>query len=197
MINPPVSSPFIDWCEGLHKITPLHGVYLYALDIGVTLLKNLGHPDFSMYEKWLDDGRMSAMNVLYDKEKGAFVNHKDGHQYSVHSAVWMVLGGVVKDGEAKRILTEAVESENSLKPFTPYMHHYLIEAYIKAGMKDKARELLLEYWGTMADRGADTFQEVFVKDDAEFSPYGDRMINSMCHAWSCTPSYFIRKYFNE
>ena len=28
----------------------------------------------------------------------------------------------------------------------------------------------------------------------EFSPYRDRMVNSMCHAWSCTPSYFIRKY---
>ena len=33
-----------------------------------------------------------------------------------------------------------------------------------------------------------------VADDPDFSPYGDRKINSMCHAWSCTPTYFIRKF---
>jgi hypothetical protein len=27
---------------------------------------------------------------------------------------------------------------------------------------------------------------------AGLSPYGDHHINSYCHAWSCTPSYFIR-----
>ena len=40
---------------------------------------------------------------------------------------------------------------------------------------------------------ADTFYEVFVPDEPDVSPYGDKMMNSMCHAWSCTPSYFIRR----
>jgi hypothetical protein len=26
------------------------------------------------------------------------------------------------------------------------------------------------------------------------SPYGDIHVNSYCHAWSCTPSYFFRTY---
>ncbi len=42
--------------------------------------------------------------------------------------------------------------------------------------------------------GADTFWEAYIPDNLEFSPYKDRMINSLCNAWSCTPSYFIRKY---
>ena len=49
----------------------------------------------------------------------------------------------------------------------------------------------------MAQLGADTFWEVFVPENLDVSPYGDSIINSFCHAWSCTPSYFIRKYLNK
>ena len=56
------------------------------------------------------------------------------------------------------------------------MHHYVAEAMVKLG--------------------ADAFYEVYKPDDLDFSPYGDKKINSMCHAWSCTPAYFMRKYFN-
>ena len=61
-------------------------------------------------------------------------------------------------------------------------------------MFDEAAAYIKNYWGGMVKLGADTFYEVYVPGDPDFSPYGDRMINSMCHAWSCTPSYFIRKY---
>ncbi|MGN0182017.1 MAG: recombinase family protein [Candidatus Ornithomonoglobus sp.] len=37
-------------------------------------------------------------------------------------------------------------------------------------------------------------QQTFEKDNPYSSPYGDVIMNSACHAWSCTPSYFIRKY---
>jgi hypothetical protein len=36
---------------------------------------------------------------------------------------------------------------------------------------------------------------VFVPGHPEITPYGDRLMNSACHAWSCSPSYFLRKYF--
>lgn len=74
------------------------------------------------------------------------------------------------------------------------MHHYALEAMFKLSMTDEAVKYMKKIWGGMLERGADTFFEVFVPDDAEFSPYGDRMMNSMCHAWSCTPSYFIRRF---
>ena len=75
------------------------------------------------------------------------------------------------------------------------MRHYVVEAMIKLGMLDEAKEYIKLIWGGMIDLGADTFYEVYVPGDPEFSPYRDRKINSLCHAWSCTPSYFIRKYF--
>ena len=56
---------------------------------------------------------------------------------------------------------------------------------------------LQEYWGKMADCGADTFQEVFDPDNPYRTPYGDIRLNSACHAWSCAPAYFIRHYRDQ
>ena len=122
---------------------------------------------------------------------------KDNYQYSVHSAVWMVLGGVVTGKEAEEILLGVLNSADSIKPFTPYMHHYVTEAMIKLGLLKEAAVYIKKYWGGMVKIGADTFFEVYVPDDLDFSPYGDKKLNSMCHAWSCTPAYFIRKYFDN
>lgn len=186
---------FIDWCNGLKKITALHGVYLYVLKMLAEVLESLGHSDRALYSERYGKAKKSAENVLYDKDKNAFLNKKDDCQYSVHSAVWMILGGVTEGDEAKALLLDALNSNESLKPFTPYMHHYVVEAMIELGMLDETREYIKKYWGAMVSLGADTFYEVFVPNDSEFSPYGDRMMNSMCHAWSCTPTYFIRNYF--
>jgi alpha-L-rhamnosidase len=50
------------------------------------------------------------------------------------------------------------------------------------------------YWGGMIQDGADTFWELYNPQNKEFSPYGSHLINSYCHAWSCTPTYLKRKY---
>ena len=81
-----------------------------------------------------------------------------------------------------------------MKPFTPYMHHYALLALCKVGLFDKAEAYIKNIWGGMIELGADTFFEAYVPGDPDFSPYDDRKVNSMCHAWSCTPTYFIRKY---
>jgi hypothetical protein len=65
---------------------------------------------------------------------------------------------------------------------------------LKAGLTAEAEQYLRDIWGGMVKMGADTFFEVYAADDPDFSPYGDRKMNSNCHAWSCTATYFIRKY---
>lgn len=185
---------FIDWCEGLEKITSLHGVYLYTLMSLVEVLEKLQHNDKEVYAKRYQDALKSATDILYDKKKQMFLNARDTYQYSVHSAVWMVLGGVLDGESAKKILFDCLHSKDSLKPFTPYMHHYVIEALFKLHLTKEATEYMKNYWGGMVELGADTFYEAYVPNDLEFSPYGDRKVNSMCHAWSCSPAYFIRKY---
>lgn len=188
---------FIDWCEGLEKITSLHGVYLYVLDKLVDVLDVIGHEDKNVYAKRYEDAKKSAEKILYDKEKQGFLNAKDNYQHSVHSAAWMVLGGVLAEKDAQKVLLDSLSSADSVKPFTPYMHHYVVEAMFKLNLLKEAEDYIKKYWNGMVKLGADTFYEVYVPEDLEFSPYNDRKVNSMCHAWSCTPAYFIRKYFDN
>ncbi len=187
---------FIDWAPDIQRITSEQGVLMYALEKMIVLAEKLGKTDVA--ENWKKDlakVREDAMKVLFDGEKRAFVNRYDQFQYSVQSQVWMILGGAVSGEEGRRILTDALASSESLKPVTPYMHHYVVEAMVKLGMMDEALAYIKSYWGGMVEKGADTFWEVYVPEDVNVSPYGDILINSFCHAWSCSPSYFIRKYF--
>ncbi|MBQ6809450.1 MAG: sugar hydrolase [Clostridia bacterium] len=188
-------SKFIDWQDALVKQVSLHGVYLYTLEKMINLAKALGKAeDAENLKKLLTSGREAALKHLFNDEKQAFVSDYDENQYSVHAQVWMVLGGVVDGEAAVKILKNCMESPDSIKPVTPYMHHYVLEAMFKAGMKKEAWDYVLNYWGGMVKLKADTFWEVYVPNDQKISPYGDNIINSMCHAWSCSASYFIRKY---
>lgn len=184
---------FIDWCEGLKKRTALCGVYLYTLEIWCDALEAVGDGELAIYKKLLDDVRGVARKNLYDEQRNAFINEADEQQYSVQATAWMILGGVIEGEVAKDAMLSALASSDSIKPFTPYMHHYVTEALIRAGAVDEAEKYIRSIWGEMLKYG-DTFAEVYAAGDPDFSPYGDRKVNSMCHAWSCTPTYFIRKY---
>ena len=61
-------------------------------------------------------------------------------------------------------------------------------------LNEEAKKLLIDYWGGMVEKGADTFWEVYDPKDDYLSPYNFFPMNSYCHAWSCTPVYFIHKY---
>lgn len=185
---------FIDWCPGLHKRTAFEGIYLYTLEQWSKTLEAQGNPEASVYRERLEAGRAASRKYLYDGEKKAFVNAFDEFQYSVHSAAWMVLGGVVEGEEAKEVLLQVINSEDSVKPFTPYMHHYAVDALFRVDERDEAERYIRRIWGGMVKDGADTFFEAYVPTDPDFSPYGDRKMNSNCHAWSCTATYFIRRY---
>lgn len=185
---------FIDWCPGLKALTALQGVYLYTLERFADLLEKLGDCDCKKYSELLKKVRLSSKTHLFDENKKAFINYLDEYQFNIHSQVWMILGGVIDGEEAKELLLCALESEDAKQPVTPYMQHYVVEAMLKLGMKKEATEYLKNFWGGMIELGADTFWEAYVPGEPDFSPYNDRLSNSLCHAWSCTPSYFIRKY---
>lgn len=90
-----------------------------------------------------------------------------------------------------------MKTTKAVKTVTPYARHYYAQAMFDCGLEDKALQMILEYWGGMVKKGADCFWEVYIPSNPEASPYGYYRINSYCHAWSCTPTYFIRKYFHR
>lgn len=72
---------------------------------------------------------------------------------------------------------------------------FLVQAMIDCGMHKEARQYVEQYWGGMVRLGADTFWENYVPDNHLFSSYnGFTLLNSYCHAWSCTPVCFIVNY---
>jgi len=109
----------------------------------------------------------------------------------------MILSGVITPAKVKEIFENLAGMKNIIQPVSPYMYHYVLEAMLHCGMNLEAKELLLGYWGGMVNKGADTFWEMYDPKDDFISPYGSHIMNSYCHAWSCTPVYFIRKYYDQ
>ncbi len=74
------------------------------------------------------------------------------------------------------------------------LDQYNMPAMLVCGMHREAKDEMVNNWEGMLAKGADTFWEVFDPYNDLLSPYRFYPVNSYCHAWSCTPVYFIRKY---
>lgn len=185
---------FIDWKDGLDREAAINGLALFAFRQTYELAKQLNKThEVADLPTLIDQLSKALYRQYYDEGSGLFISGKDG-QVSYASQIWMILGGVVDQKKAAKILRTLTDKRDALKPGGPYLYHYYVQALIDAGMYAAARETLLDYWGAMVKKGADTFWEVYDPADEFLSPYGFFPINSYCHAWSCTPVYFIRKY---
>lgn len=135
----------------------------------------------------------ATMKHMYDKKRGVFFSGTD-RQVSVIAQTWMIKSGVIKGKDAQKAIKTALNDSSTVMPGTPYGTHYLIDAMLLCGMHDEAKEYMINYWGSMVKKGADTFWEAYDPQDDFISPYHFHPLNSYCHAWSCTPTYFIYSY---
>jgi hypothetical protein len=135
----------------------------------------------------------AALKHMYDKKRGVFFSGAD-RQVSVIAQTWMIKSGVIKGKDAQKAIKTALNDSSTVMPGTPYGTHYLIDAMLLCGMHDEAKEYMINYWGGMVKKGADTFWEAYDPQDDFISPYHFHPLNSYCHAWSCTPTYFIYSY---
>jgi len=199
---------FFDWRDGIEESTAMQGLVIMVLERTRKLAKDLSAHAVAKgvanpaagTKAWADTAskmRKAARRYLYDKKSKAFVSGYEGYiptQKSVLSQVWMVLADVVPAKEGADLLGRALVSDDFIRLGSPYAHHFLVEAMIKCGMDKEARDLVADYWGGMVRKGADTFWEVYDPADDYLSPYKFHPVNSYCHAWSCTPAYFLRRY---
>jgi hypothetical protein len=132
--------------------------------------------------------REDALRAFWSEEAGCFLT---GEQAAIHTQVWMTLAGVMPAGRAEAAFARAMAGPGSVRMATPYMNHYYVAALLKAGLREQAARHVRDYWGGMLRAGADTFWECWDPADPGASPYGGLVVNSHCHAWSCTPAYFI------
>lgn len=184
---------FIDWSFVLDRQASAQGVYLYCLRSAEKLAERLNDRDrLYVIQKEYTAKKAAARNLL-DSETGVFVSGKS-RQVSWASQIWMIMGGVLNKNEAQHTLANIEKYGNAVPMVTPYLVHHYVEALIQSDMPEKALEILCGYWGGMAAQGADTFWEMFDPKVANLAPYGGTIVNSYCHAWSCGPAYFLRKY---
>ena len=183
-----------DWKDELNRHAPMQGLMTFAIEQSYELAKMLGREaEVADWPKVLKDMRKASRETFYDKKLGVMKSGPDA-QISYLSQVWMILSGTLDKKEAVKALEYVLADDTACYIGSPYAYHYLIEAMIQCGMEERAREMLITYWGDMVDKGADTFWEVYDPNDDFKSPYKFHPMNSYCHAWSCTPVYFIHKY---
>ncbi|WP_062177065.1 alpha-L-rhamnosidase-related protein [Dysgonomonas macrotermitis] len=185
---------FFDWRDGLDVSTPMQGLMIFALDKSYELAKILNKED--EVRDWpLVSKNMAkaARKELYDKNRGIFLSGSN-NQISSMSQIWMIISGVLNQKESQKALKTTLSMDDAVYPGTPYAYHYLIEAMVACGMNEEAKEYMRSYWGAMVKKGADTFWEQWDPENEFLSPYNFFPVNSYCHAWSCTPVYFIHKY---
>ncbi|WP_238996753.1 sugar hydrolase [Paenibacillus pinistramenti] len=184
---------FIDWHEDLNKQAASQGVLIYAMKQAKVLASVLKDPRQAELGLKIKQLETATFDHLWDEKLGYFISGKD-RQVSWASQIWLVLAGILDSEKSYELLGRLLKEKPGVPLTTPYMLHHLIEALLKAGDSSTAVKELKTYWGGMLQDGADTFWELYDPDNKEFSPYGSHLINSYCHAWSCTPTYFIRKY---
>lgn len=185
---------FVDWHKALDREAAIQGIMIHSMKQTYELARALGkEAEVSHLPALVAKMTVAARKNLLNKATGLFESGPKG-QISYASQAWMIISGVASKKEGQKSLKALLSVKNVVKPGTPYLYHYVVEAMIKSGMYREAKDLILDYWGGMVRKGADTFWEVYDPDNDYLSPYDFFPINSYCHAWSCTPVYFIRKY---
>ncbi len=183
---------FIDWNQQLHRDASIQGVLVYAHQATLELARAIGRErQVSDYPERISRMKTAARRAFYDAERKVFVSGPE-RQVSWASQAWLAIAGVVEREEAAGSLRAALSMRGAIRPSTPYLYHYVVEGLLACGLDSEALDLVQSYWGGMIAAGADTFWEVYDPANPLHSPYGDIHINSYCHAWSCTPSYFLR-----
>lgn len=195
---------FFDWRDGLDVNTPMQGATIFALQQTYQLAKLIGkEKEVAEYPALIKKMQKAARTYLYDAKRGVMVSGMDAQgdgmkcaqpQLSILSQVWSIKAGILSKKEGAKAIRTAMKNKEVLMPGTPYATHYLIEAMLLCNMQKEARQYLVDYWGGMVNKGADAFWEAYDPKDDFISPYGFSPVNSACHAWSCTPVYFIHQY---
>jgi alpha-L-rhamnosidase len=184
---------FIDWRDGLNKQTPSQAVLIYTMKRAILIAEELKVPEKTLLEERLAVIVEATKTYLWDEKIKFFVSGEE-RQVSWASQIWMVLAGVWNQEENQQLMKRLLIEKPEVGIASPYMYHHLLEALLASGEKEQAISQMKFYWGGMIQDGADTFWELYDPRNKDFSPYGSHLINSYCHAWSCTPTYLIRKF---
>lgn len=186
---------FVDWGDDLNTQAASLAILIYSMRYGIRLAKHMGDEARETYlAQEMERLKKKAVEYFWDEDRQLFVSGKK-RQASWATQVWMILARVFSVEKSRELILHTIDVNPKIRMITPYMYHHYIDALIRSGEKKRALEEIKRYWGGMIHDGADTFWEVYNPCNQFESPYGSVAVNSFCHAWSCTPTYFLRKFY--
>lgn len=162
----------------LEKSTAFQCLVIFCLRSLLTLTTLLGRPEPS-FTLSHSSNPISATWLIAELTRAIRATAFDGDKFvsgpakqvSWASAAFAVLAGVSEGEEARTALKVAYEDAEAIQVSlafglgvseldradiasiaqgnTPYLHHYLVEAFIAAGLDDLALKHIKEYWGSV------------------------------------------------
>jgi len=183
----------IEWCAGLDKGLAAAGVLIYTMKQLVELTQLLGKDPASIQTAL--DGVISSVLEHHRTQNGLYCTYAG--QVSWASQIWLVLADILPVEKNVAILKALEREKPDYGIHTPYLMHYYIDAMYQCGMKEQAMKKIKDFWGQLVSLGFDCCPEIFNPDNHMESPYSAAEVNSACHAWSCTPIYWVFKYLND
>lgn len=160
-----------------------------SLDIMARLAGMLGHlTDEIEFRKKAEQVRQSIFRVMFDEERGSFVDGEGSSHASLHANMFALAFDLVPDSYRPQVV-QFVKSRGMAA--SVYGAHYLLEGLYRSGEEEYALELLTSQeersWAHMIyDLGASVAHEAW---DPRFKPNED-----WNHAWGAAPANLIPRW---
>ncbi len=183
---------FIDW-QALYRgdvCGPLNLIYLEALRWAAAICHVLNDPAASRYARkaqeltaivtrYFWDAKNKVWKDGFDLAKGTQVDEVSQHMNAL--AMLLRLKPETHSGLARDVLLRAAQSKRGRTlTASPFFYAYILDALSEAGCRNEVVEVIKEKWGTLIERGATSFWEVW-----------DAQNESRCHAWASSPVYHL------
>ena len=185
---------FIDHAK-LHKrgeVAAYNAFYFQALRDASKLAQAINEfDDMKMWHARADVVRKAFNDRFWSEEKGAYIDCNDDGKMSeivsTQANTLAVLFGLSDSKKGDRIRHYLTSDQPRIPSSGPYFNFYVLQAMARLGMDQEALDLIRSDWGGMLQRGATTWWECFnpTWEESDICP------DSLCHAWSGAPTYFL------
>jgi len=167
--------------------------YLIALECAVKLANAIGrNADASPLQQRIDILKKSIPATFWDDEKQSFADNDKKTTYSVHASLFAGRAGVIASDKLESVKKHVAYELRSLfangyspeaGTFTsPSFAFYIFDGLYKLDLPEVAQNMMRTGWGWMLFQGYKTCKEYF-----------SRSVDSLCHAWSASPAYYLSK----
>ncbi|SFT14629.1 alpha-L-rhamnosidase N-terminal domain-containing protein [Paenibacillus sp. BC26] len=180
--------------KGYLDITGIHCVfsctYLIALRAAAKLAGAIGkREEISELERRIATLEQSIRDTFWDEERGCYSDNEQKLSHSAHASLFAARAGVLTAEQLEPVRAHVRSDLKSLFVngygpedgvyVSPSFSFYIFEGLYLIGLTDTAERMMRQGWGWFLQKG--------LKQTPEYYDLGQ----SLCHAWSACPTYFM------